>query len=118
LTICDTGHNEHGLKVVLSQIEKIQAKNKYFILGFVKDKNISEILELFPKDGIYYFCQANNPRSMPSENLIEIAKMHDISGYSILNVNDALEKVTKLAKKDDFIYVGGSTYLVAELIFL
>lgn len=118
LTICDTGHNEHGLKVVLSQIEKLKVKNKYFILGFVKDKNISEILELFPKDGKYYFCQANNPRSMPSENLIEIAKEHNISGYSILNVNEALEKVTKVAKKDDFIYIGGSTYLVAELNIL
>ena len=118
LTICDTGHNEHGLKVVLSQIEKLKVKNKYFILGFVKDKNISEILELFPKDGKYYFCQANNPRSMPSENLIELAKPHNISGYSILNVNEALEKVTKIAKKDDFIYIGGSTYLVAELNML
>jgi dihydrofolate synthase / folylpolyglutamate synthase len=115
LTICDTGHNEHGLKVVLSQIEKIKVTKKYFILGFVKDKNISEILELFPKDGIYYFCQSNNPRSMPSENLIEIAKLHNISGYSILNVNDALEKVNKIAQNDDFIYIGGSTYLVAEL---
>lgn len=118
LTICDTGHNEHGLKIVLSQIEKLKVNNKYFILGFVKDKNISEILELFPKEGKYYFCEANNPRSMPSENLIEIARSHNIAGYSILNVNEALEKVTKIAKKRDFIYVGGSTYLVAELNIL
>lgn len=115
LTICDTGHNEHGLKSVLAQIEKLQVKNKYFILGFVKDKNVEEILELFPKDGIYYFCQPENPRFMPAENLIKIAESHRISGYSILSVNDALKFVNNLAQKDDFIYIGGSTYVVAEL---
>ena len=115
LTICDTGHNEHGIKSVLAQISKLQVRNKYFILGFVKDKNVDEILELFPKDGIYYFCQAENPRFMPAENLIKIAESHGISGYSILSVNEALKFVTNLAQKDDFIYVGGSTYIVAEL---
>jgi len=115
LTICDTGHNEHGLKSVLSQIGKIDVKNKYFILGFVKDKNVDEILSLFPKDGIYYFCQPENPRFMPVENLMKIAESYGISGHSILNVNEALKYVTNLAKKDDFIYVGGSTYVVAEL---
>lgn len=115
LTICDTGHNEHGLKSVMSQISKLQVKNKYFILGFVKDKNVEEILELFPKNGIYYFCQPENPRFMPVENLIEIAESHGISGYSILSVNDALKFVNNLAQKDDFIYIGGSTYVVAEL---
>jgi dihydrofolate synthase/folylpolyglutamate synthase len=115
LTICDTGHNEHGLKSVLQQISNLPVKQKYFILGFVKDKNIEEILELFPKEGIYFFCQADNPRVMPSENLVKIAESHGIQGYSILNVNKALEYVTNLANIDDFIYVGGSTYVVAEL---
>ncbi|MER0438849.1 folylpolyglutamate synthase/dihydrofolate synthase family protein [Emticicia sp. W12TSBA100-4] len=115
LTICDTGHNENGIKSVLAQISKLKVKNKYFILGFVKDKNIDEILDLFPKDGIYYFCQAKNPRFTPAENLIKIADSHGLSGYSILSVNEALEFVKNLAQKDDFIYVGGSTYVVAEL---
>lgn len=115
LIICDTGHNEHGLNIVLSQIKSLKVKNKYFILGFVKDKNVVEILDLFPKNANYYFCQANTPRSMPAENLIEIAKLIDIQGYSILNVNEALEYVKKIAKKDDLIYIGGSTFVVAEL---
>ncbi len=115
LTICDTGHNEHGLSVVLNQISKLNVKQKYFILGFVKDKNVAEILELFPHDANYYFCEADSPRSMPVENLIEIAKSCNILGYSILNVNDALKKVKKLASKDDFIYIGGSTFVVAGL---
>ncbi len=115
LTICDTGHNEHGLSEVLSQISKLNVKEKYFILGFVKDKNVEEILKLFPKDAKYYFCEADSPRSMPAENLIEIAKSCNISGYSILNVNEALKKVRKIASKDDLIYIGGSTFLVAGL---
>lgn len=120
LTICDTGHNEHGLKNVLNQIDRLNSSGfikgqKHFILGFVKDKNVQEILQLFPKDANYYFCEANSPRSMAAENLIKIAESIHISGYSILNVNDALKKVRKIAQQDDFIYVGGSTFVVAEL---
>ena len=115
LIICDTGHNEHGLSEVLKQISKLNIKQKYFILGFMKDKNVAEILNLFPKDANYCFCEANSPRSMPAENLIEIAKSCNVSGYSILNVNEALKKVQKLASKDDFIYIGGSNFVVAEL---
>ncbi len=115
LTICDTGHNEHGLLAVLNQISKLDVKQKYFILGFVKDKNVEQILKLFPKDGKYFFCEADTPRSMPAENLLEIAKSVGMSGYSILKVNDALKKVQKIASKDDFIYIGGSTFVVAEL---
>ncbi len=120
LTICDTGHNEHGLKIVLNQIDKLHASGlikgeKHFILGFVKDKNVEEILQLFPKDANYYFCQANSPRSMPAENLIKITESMHLSGYPILNVNDALKKVREIAQKDDFIYIGGSTFVVAEL---
>jgi dihydrofolate synthase/folylpolyglutamate synthase len=120
LTICDTGHNEHGLKIVLNQIEKLHTSGlingqRHFILGFVKDKNVEEILQLFPKDANYYFCQANSPRAMAAEDLIKIAESTGISGYSILNVNDALKKVREIAQKDDFIYIGGSTFVVAEL---
>ena len=115
LTICDTGHNEHGLLEVLRHINKLNVKQKYFILGFVKDKDVANILRLFPKDAKYFFCQADSPRSMPVENLIELAKSYNISGYSILNVNDALKEVNKLAAKDDFIFIGGSTFVVAEL---
>ncbi|MFN3850614.1 MAG: bifunctional folylpolyglutamate synthase/dihydrofolate synthase [Spirosomataceae bacterium] len=115
LVVCDTAHNEHGLIDVLSQVQELKVNNKYFILGFVKDKNVEKALSLFPKDANYIFCQANSPRSMPAENLIEIAKSVGISGYSILNVNEALENILKLASNDDFIYIGGSTFVVAEI---
>lgn len=120
LTICDTGHNEHGLKIVLNQINKLFESGylhgrKHFILGFVKDKNVDEILQLFPKDANYYFCEANSPRSMAAENLIKIAESMGITGYSILSVNDSLKKVREIASENDFIYIGGSTFVVAEL---
>ncbi|MFD2520640.1 bifunctional folylpolyglutamate synthase/dihydrofolate synthase [Emticicia soli] len=120
LTICDTGHNEHGLQIALNQIDKLFDSGylngkKHFILGFVKDKNVKEILQLFPKDASFYFCEANSPRSMPAENLIKIAESIGITGYSILSVNDSLKKVREIASENDFIYVGGSTFVVAEL---
>lgn len=120
LTICDTGHNEHGLRIVLAQINKLITNSlikgkKHFILGFVKDKNVLEILSLFPKDANYYFCEANSPRAMATENLLQIATSLGIVGYSIQNVNEALEKVRSISSEDDFIYIGGSTFVVAEL---
>lgn len=120
LIICDTGHNEHGLKIVLNQVDKLFSNNlikgqKHFILGFVKDKNVAEILSLFPKEANYYFCQANSPRSMAVENLMKIAETLSISGKPIPDVNEALAKVRKTASDKDFIYIGGSTFVVAEL---
>jgi dihydrofolate synthase/folylpolyglutamate synthase len=115
LVVCDTAHNEHGLVDVMAQIQELKVNKKHFILGFVKDKNIEKALSLFPKEANYIFCQADSPRSMPAENLIEIAKSVGISGYSILNVNEALSNVLKIASKDDFIYIGGSTFVVAEI---
>jgi dihydrofolate synthase / folylpolyglutamate synthase len=115
LMICDTAHNEHGLEEVLKQISFIKCNQKFFILGFVKDKNVEKILQLFPKDAKYVFTMADSPRSMSPENLIEIANQVHIQGYSILNVNDAIQNVLNQANPDDFIYIGGSTFVVAEI---
>jgi dihydrofolate synthase/folylpolyglutamate synthase len=115
LLICDTAHNEHGLREVLKHIKKLKIDKKIFILGFVKDKDIASALKLFPKDGIFYFCQANLPRSETPENLMKIANLHNIQGYSILSVNEAIRKAKQIAGKEDLIYVGGSTFVVAEV---
>jgi dihydrofolate synthase/folylpolyglutamate synthase len=120
LTICDTGHNEHGLRIVIDQINKLFVNGfargkKHFILGFVKDKNVSEILSLFPVDANYYFCEANSPRAMSADNLVDISRSIGISGHAIQDVNEAYQKVIEIASEDDFIYIGGSTFVVAEL---
>lgn len=118
LMICDTAHNENGLREVLKQISLIKCNQKFFILGFVSDKNVEKILKIFPKDAKYVFCRSKSPRSMSPENLIEIANQVGISGYSILNVNDAINFVLTQADKNDFIYIGGSTFVVAEIVGL
>jgi len=115
LVICDTGHNEHGIKILIEEFRKIPAKKKIFILGFVRDKDVSKILSMFPKDGIFYFCESDNPRFLSSENLLKLAESMGYQGYSILSVNDALKEAKKIAENDDFIFIGGSTYIVAEL---
>ena len=115
LTICDTGHNEHGIKILLEQIEELKPKNIHFVIGFVKDKDVKSVLELFPKSANYYFCEANSPRSLAAENLMELAKSIGLHGYSILNVNDAIKKAQENAQTDDLVFVCGSNYLVAEI---
>lgn len=120
LTVCDTGHNEHGLKIILSQIEKLFSNGlvsgqKHFVLGFVKDKNVEDILTMFPKDAQYYFCQADSPRALDAQSLAEIASSIGLYGKAFSDVNQALENVRENASDNDFIYVGGSTFIVAEL---
>ncbi len=120
LTVCDTGHNEHGLKIILRQIEKLFATGlvsgrKHFVLGFVKDKNVADILALFPVDANYYFCQADSPRALDAHNLAETARSSGLTGQVIPDVNAALKTARDAAQNNDFIYIGGSTFVVAEL---
>ena len=120
LTVCDTGHNEHGLKIILNQIEKLFSNGhvsglKHFVLGFVKDKNVVDILALFPKDAQYYFCQADSPRALDAHELAAIAASIGRSGKAFSDVNQALDNARETATDNDFIYVGGSTFIVAEL---
>jgi dihydrofolate synthase / folylpolyglutamate synthase len=120
LTICDTGHNEHGIKELLKQIDTLcetlpEVNKKYFILGFVKDKDVKSVLELFPKDAFYYFCQADSPRAMAAEDLMQLGNSIGLHGESILNVNDAIKLTTENVNSNDLIFICGSTYLVAEI---
>lgn len=115
LIVCDTGHNSHGIFEVLNHLENLKFDRKIFILGFVKDKDIQGILNLFPKNATFIFCQANSPRSESPENLIKIARSIDIQGYSILNVNDAIQKAKEIANEKDLIFIGGSTFVVSEI---
>ena len=115
LTICDTAHNIDGLREVLGALVSLAKKNYYFILGFVKDKDILPILTLFPKDAFYYFCEANSPRALPAEELNAVAKTIGLEGKAIANVNDAIQIVTKQVGEEDIVFVGGSNFIVAEI---
>ena len=115
LIICDTGHNEHALAITL---KKISAYNKgiiHFILGFVKDKDLKKVFPLLPKDAKYYFCTFDSFRALKPLELSEKALEFGINSSNFLNVNQALDFVKKEAKENDLVFIGGSTYLVAEI---
>ncbi|WP_372754068.1 folylpolyglutamate synthase/dihydrofolate synthase family protein [Labilibaculum sp.] len=116
LVVCDTGHNVGGIKEIIKQIEGMNYRNLHFVFGVVNDKDISSILELLPKKANYYFCCANIPRALNQDILAEKAKDHALYGKAYSTVKIALETAKKHAHEDDFIYVGGSTFVVAEVI--
>ena len=115
LTICDTGHNIDGVKEILSQLATLSFQRLHIIWGMVKDKDVSDILAILPRDANYYFCQANIPRAMDATALLEKSRHYNLQGIAITDVNEALALARENAKTDDVIFVGGSTFVVAEL---
>ncbi|MBS9524587.1 bifunctional folylpolyglutamate synthase/dihydrofolate synthase [Litoribacter alkaliphilus] len=115
LTYCDTGHNSEGFEYILKQIEETPHEKLFMVLGMVNDKDISKVLSMMPKDAEYIFCQANIPRALPASDLYEAASKMGLRGEIIPDVNQAIAEVLKKAGKNDFIFVGGSTFVVAEI---
>ena len=116
LIIADTGHNEDGIKEVLENLNRHTFKKLHFVLGVVNDKDISKILMLLPKDAIYYFCKASIPRALDEKDLMTQAKTCGLNGSSFKTVTEALNKAKKQAKINDLIFVGGSTFTVADIL--
>jgi dihydrofolate synthase/folylpolyglutamate synthase len=114
-TVCDTAHNLDGVREILDQIRQHPHQELYIIWGMVKDKSRVEILSLLPKDACYFFCQASIPRALDAEILQQDATQHGLHGEVIRSVNDALRKARERAGEEDMIYIGGSTFVVAEL---
>jgi dihydrofolate synthase/folylpolyglutamate synthase len=113
--ICDTAHNKNGLEIVLKQIQKETFDRLHIVLGVVNDKELSEVLPLFPKNASYYFCKPNIPRGLDAALLQEKALEFGLKGNIYNSVTAAYTDSKKNASKDDFIYIGGSTFVVAEL---
>ncbi|HNY44202.1 MAG TPA: folylpolyglutamate synthase/dihydrofolate synthase family protein [Bacteroidales bacterium] len=116
LTICDTGHNKEGLSYTIEQLLSLEFKKLRFVLGFVNDKNVDEVLKLFPKNAEYYFCKAQIPRALDEKILLEKANLVSINGKSFENVSSAYHAAKKDADKNDVIFIGGSTFVVADLL--
>ena len=114
--ICDTAHNTHGLTIVLNQIQKESFDQLHFVLGVVNDKDLDEVLPLFPKNAIYYFCKPNIPRGLEAGVLSKKASLFGLNGEIYNSVSDAYAKAKQNAQPSDFIYVGGSTFVVAEIL--
>jgi dihydrofolate synthase/folylpolyglutamate synthase len=114
--ICDTAHNKNGLEIVLNQIQKEDFDTLHIVFGVVNDKDLDEILPLFPKKAIYYFCKPNIPRGLDVVILKQKASTFELKGEVYNSVSEAYQKAIENAGKSDFIYIGGSTFVVAEIL--
>jgi dihydrofolate synthase/folylpolyglutamate synthase len=114
--VTDTAHNAHGLKIVLSQIQKHEFETLHIVLGVVNDKDLDSILPLFPKNAKYYFSKPNLPRGLDATVLRDEASKYGLKGKIYDSVSEAYENALDCAIVTDFIYVGGSTFVVAEII--
>ncbi|MBP8851235.1 MAG: bifunctional folylpolyglutamate synthase/dihydrofolate synthase [Breznakibacter sp.] len=116
LIICDTGHNEDGIKQVMKQLNGMAYKQLHIVLGMVNDKDHTSVLKLLPKNAIYYFTRAQIPRSLDEQKLRQEAQKHQLTGKSYPSVAIAVEEAKKNASVNDLIFIGGSTFIVAEAI--
>ena len=114
--ICDTAHNKNGLEIVLKQVQKEEFETLHIVLGVVNDKDLDEILPLFPTNAIYYFCKPNIPRGLDAAVLKEKAKKHQLHGEIYHSITEAYKAALQNATRTDFIYIGGSTFVVAEIL--
>ncbi|MDR7131892.1 dihydrofolate synthase/folylpolyglutamate synthase [Algoriphagus sp. 4150] len=113
--ICDTGHNEAGFREILSQLDTYTFSKLWFVLGMVQDKDISKVLSMLPNSANYVFCEAPLPRALPAYQLAEKARFFNLKSEIIPDINEALAFARKNAGEDDLIFVGGSTFVVAEI---
>lgn len=116
LVVCDIAHNEDGVAQVLKMIDQTAHKNLHIVWGMVNDKDISKILSQLPKTARYYFCKADIPRGLDSSKLIEEAKSFQLTGEKYNSVSEAFNSALESAKPDDMIFVGGSAFVVAEVL--
>ncbi|MCA4895897.1 MAG: bifunctional folylpolyglutamate synthase/dihydrofolate synthase [Cytophagales bacterium] len=113
--ICDTGHNEGGVKEVVAQLGKQDFRKLFIVWGSVKDKDITTILSLLPKEAYYFFCEAKIPRAMNAGELFRQAAAHQLKGEVVPDVNEAIETAKRMSGENDLIFIGGSTFVVAEI---
>jgi dihydrofolate synthase / folylpolyglutamate synthase len=116
LVICDTGHNEDGIREVVENLRATPHENLHFVLGMLKDKDITTVLQLLPKEATYYFCKPDVERGKQAEDLANEAQLHGLAGSVYPSVQAALNAAKATANEKDLIFVGGSTFVVAEVI--
>lgn len=114
--VCDTGHNKDGLTYVMNQLSKEQFESLHIVFGVVNDKDLDSIVDLLPKNASYYFCKPDIPRGLEAQELKSLLMPHGIYGEAYSSVSQAYNKALECAETNDFIFVGGSTFVVAEII--
>jgi dihydrofolate synthase/folylpolyglutamate synthase len=116
LTICDTGHNPEGIQEVLQNIASVPYEKLHFVMGMVNDKDISKILTLLPPTARYYFCKPDIPRGLEAKNLKQQTEGFGLVGDVYPSVKAALLSAQQNSGENDLIFVGGSTFVVAEVV--
>jgi dihydrofolate synthase/folylpolyglutamate synthase len=114
--VCDCAHNKHGLESVLKQINETPKRELFFVLGFVNDKNLDEILPLFPKKAKYFLSNPQNPRGLEVSVLLKKTTEYGLDAFAFSSISEAYRFALKSASQFDMIYIGGSTFVVAEII--
>ena len=115
-TICDTAHNAEGLSLVIQQIKEQKYENLHIVLGFVKGKDLDTVLPLFPKDAKYYFCKPTISRGLEGTDLAYKANNFNLIGEVYSSVQTALKAANRAAQDKDFIFIGGSNFVIAEVV--
>ena len=116
LVICDTAHNKEGLSYVMNQLASLSFDKLHMVLGVVNDKKLDDILTLFPIKATYYFCKPNIPRGLHEVDLQSTAENFHLVGDTYGSVHEAYLKAISDAEIDDVVFVGGSTFVVAEVV--
>ncbi len=116
LVICDIGHNVGGIKLNITQLKKLKYDSLHIVFGMVADKDIKKILKLLPKNATYYFTKANIPRAKNEIKLQQEAKEFGLTGKSFSSVKDAYKSAIKSAQQSDIVFIGGSAFVVAEVL--
>ena len=114
--ICDTGHNVGGISYIIEQLKHQKYERLHIVIGMVNDKDIDGVLSLMPQDAFYFFTQASVERAMPVEDFAVKAMRHGLSGTLCDTVQDAVEKALRRARENDLIFIGGSTFIVADAL--
>lgn len=118
LVVCDTGHNVGGWGYLSKQIATRRCTNCRIVFGMVDDKDMDGVMALLPRNAIYYWTQASTKRAVPAERVMEHARQHGLTGQSFGSVEQAYRAAMQEAGSDDFVFVGGSSYIVADLLSL
>jgi dihydrofolate synthase / folylpolyglutamate synthase len=116
LLVCDTAHNAEGMAEVVKQIKQTPYENLHIVLGCVNDKEPGILLSLLPPDAVYYFTKADIPRALDEKELARIAAGYGLTGNAFSTVEKAFDAARSLAGKNDMVFVGGSTFVVAEIV--
>lgn len=114
--ICDTGHNQDGIRRIVEQLEGIEKNTLHAVVGFVNDKDVSNLLALLPRDATYYFTQASVPRALEVEKLAEEAHTVGLNGQPYPTVQEAVKQALAAASPSDLVFIGGSTFVVADAL--